>query len=261
MEAAARRLTPVTLELGGKSPCIVAPDAKLATAAQRIAWGKFLNAGQTCIAPDYALVHRSVLGDFLRLLKEAVVRQFGEAPLAPGSSYTRIVNEKHFRRLRALLAEGEAAIGGGCDEERLLIEPTVLTGVPWDGAAMRDEIFGPILPVFPYDDLEEALARIAARPKPLALYLFTENASVERLVLERLSFGGGCVNDTLLHCMNPHLPFGGVGTSGIGAYHGRHSFETFSHRKSVLKQTTLFDMAVRYPHFRPALSILRKVLR
>ncbi len=260
MEAASRHLTPVTLELGGKSPCIVHADANLDLAARRIAWGKCLNAGQTCVAPDYLLVHRQVKEALLERMRSAIAGMYGEDVMR-NPDYTRIVSQRHFERLTRFLRDGEAVIGGRHDPVRLVIEPTVLDCVQWDDPVMQEEIFGPILPVLAYDNLDEAIAAVNARPKPLALYLFTESAKVQQTVLAQVSFGGGCVNDTLYHLANPHLPFGGVGESGIGGYHGKHSFDTFSHHKSVLKQTTLFDIPLRYPQTKHALKMIRMFLR
>ncbi|MBB6671961.1 aldehyde dehydrogenase [Cohnella nanjingensis] len=260
MEAAAKRLTPVTLELGGKSPCIVHEDANLKLAAKRIAWGKFMNAGQTCVAPDYVYVHQSVKTAFLDHLKRAIDELYGANPLA-NASYTRIVSDKHFRRLQAFLADGVAAAGGQSDPNALLIEPTVLTEVSPDAPVMQDEIFGPILPVLAYQDIGQVIEAINRRPKPLALYIFSESKPIQRQVLNDASFGGGCVNDTVYHFTSPYLPFGGVGGSGMGAYHGRSSFELFSHRKGVLKQTTLFDIPFRYPNAKHALRWIKRFLK
>ncbi|QHT64074.1 aldehyde dehydrogenase [Paenibacillus lycopersici] len=262
MEAAARRLIPVTLELGGKSPCIVHKDANLKLAAKRIVWGKFMNAGQTCIAPDYLYVHYSVKTLLIEQLKLAIGELYGIDPLN-NASYTRIVNDKHFDRLLALLNEGEGhvSIGGASDRDSLRIEPTVLAGIQEDDAIMKDEIFGPILPVLEYGDLDEALAFVNSRPKPLALYIFSENKAVQQQALTGASFGGGCVNDTVFHFTSPHLPFGGVGSSGMGAYHGHSGFKLFSHRKSVLKMTTLFDLPFRYPHLKHALKRVKRFLK
>lgn len=260
MEAASKRLTPVTLELGGKSPCIVHEDAKLDVAAKRVAWGKFMNAGQTCIAPDYLYVHRSVRDEFLRRLQSAVRELYGERPLE-NEHFTRIVSAKHFDRLNAFLDNGVVFMGGRADRDRLTIEPTVLTGVTWSDPVMQDEIFGPILPVLEYDRVDELAAGIEHHPKPLALYLFTESSDVTANVLDRVTFGGGCINDTVYHFTSPYLPFGGVGSSGTGAYHGKDSFDVFSHRKSVLKQTTLFDIPFRYPNFKNGLKYVKMFLK
>lgn len=235
MEAAAKHLTPVTLELGGKSPCIVHGDADLESAAKRIARGKFLNAGQTCVAPDYLLVQREVKDAFLAELKAAIHALYGE-DITRNPDFPRIVSEKHFNRLSSFLSDGELVFGGRTDASRLFIEPTILDSITWEDPVMRDEIFGPILPVLVYDDLTEALDKITSRPKPLALYVFSENTEVQDRILGSVSFGGGCVNETLAHLTSPFLPFGGVGESGMGSYHGQGSFDTFSHKKSILKR-------------------------
>ncbi|WP_409346311.1 aldehyde dehydrogenase [Paenibacillus sp. MBLB4367] len=260
MAAAAKHLTPVTLELGGKSPCIVHRDANLKLAAKRIAFGKYMNAGQTCVAPDYVLVDRQVKEPFMKQLREAVTELFGSEPLR-NPDYGRIVSRRHFDRLTEFLRGASIPIGGQTDEEKLTIAPTVLDDVSWHDPVMEEEIFGPILPVLVYERIDEALAEIGARPKPLALYLFSENRELQRLVTERVSFGGGCINDTIMHFGSPYLPIGGVGDSGMGRYHGRSSFETFSHRKSVLRQTTRFDLPFRYPNSKWGLRLIRKLLK
>jgi aldehyde dehydrogenase (NAD+) len=260
MEAAAKQLIPSTVELGGKSPCIVHEDAHLKLAARRIAWGKFMNAGQTCIAPDYIYVHQSVKEAFISHLKGAIEQLYGENPME-NESYTRIVSDKHFNRLQAFLNDGKVIIGGKSNRDQLRIEPTVLSEITWDSSVMQDEIFGPILPVLAYNDIEQVLGEINSRPKPLSLYIFTESKSITQQVLAGASFGGGCVNDTVYHFTSPYLPFGGVGSSGIGAYHGQSSFELFSHRKSVLKQTTLFDITFRYPHIKNGLKKIKLFLK
>lgn len=256
MEAAAKQLTPVTLELGGKSPCIVHEDANLKLAAKRIAWGKFMNAGQTCIAPDYLYVHRKVKAEFLTLLQEAVKQLYGERTLEQ-NHYTRIVNEKHFERLSAFLGNGVTLVGGKTDGAKLAIEPTVLTDITWQEPVMQEEIFGPILPVLEYDELSHVIDGIQNHPTPLSLYLFSENNDIQQKVLKTISFGGGCINDTVYHFTSPYLPFGGIGSSGVGAYHGKGSFDTFSHKKSVLKQTTLFDIPFRYPNVKNGLKKIK----
>lgn len=260
MEAAARHLTPVTLELGGKSPVIVEPDAKLRLAAKRIVWGKFLNAGQTCVAPDTLFVHESVVDAFAGYVREAIAELYGPDPLA-NEQLTRIVSRKHYDRLLRLMDSGTVLIGGRGDPERLAIEPTVLTEVAPDAPIMQEEIFGPLLPIVPYSSLDEVIEYIRQREKPLALYVFSENKAVQREVLLRLSFGGGCVNDVAMQFTTPYLPFGGVGASGMGAYHGKYSFDTFSHRKSVLRQPTWFDIPARYPHVSYGLRLLRKLMK
>ncbi|MFK9095276.1 aldehyde dehydrogenase [Bacillus salipaludis] len=260
MEAAAKHLTPVTLELGGKSPCIVHKDANIKLAAKRIAWGKFTNAGQTCIAPDYLYLHKSIKDQFLQQFKEATIELYGRQPLN-NKNFTRIVSGRHFQRLISFLDNGELFLGGGSNQEKLTIEPTVLTNVTWNDPIMQDEIFGPILPVLEYAELPEVLEGIHRHPKPLALYIFTEHNTVQQEVLNSVSFGGGCVNDTVYHFVSPFLPFGGVGNSGIGAYHGKGNFDTFSHQKSVLKQTTLFDIPFRYPNVKNGLKKIKLFMK
>lgn len=260
MEAAAKNLTPVTLELGGKSPCIIHKDANLKVAAKRIAWGKFTNSGQTCIAPDYLYVHQNIKDEFLLHLKNAIKELYGENPL-DNPNYTRIVSEKHFNRLKSFLNNGEILLGGKSNPKTLVIEPTVLTNITWEDSVMKDEIFGPILPVLEYDVLTHVIEGIHRHPNPLALYLFSENNNVQQEVVNSISFGGGCINDTVYHFVSPYLPFGGVGSSGIGAYHGKGSFDTFSHKKSILKQTTLFDIPVRYPNTKNGLKKIKYFLK
>jgi aldehyde dehydrogenase (NAD+) len=260
METAAKNLTPVTLELGGKSPCIVHDDAKIQLAAKRIAWGKYLNAGQTCIAPDYLYLHQNIKDEFLHHLKDAIQELYGVNPLK-NENFTRIVSEKHFKRLRSFLTNGSLYTGGNTNQEMLMIEPTVLTNITWNDAIMQDEIFGPILPVIEYSNLNEVINGIRQHPKPLSLYLFSESPTVQEEILHNVSFGGGCINDTVYHFVSPYLPFGGVGNSGIGAYHGKGSFDTFSHGKSVLKQTTLFDLPFRYPNVKNGLKKIKMFLK
>ena len=250
MTKAATHLTPVTLELGGKSPCIVDETADLTVAARRIAFGKFLNCGQTCVAPDYVLVSQTVKEKFLSEIVHEIGRMYGPEPLQ-SPDYGKIVNQKHFTRLISLLDREKVVAGGGCDPERLRIAPTVLDGVTPEDPVMQEEIFGPILPVLAVDSLDEAIAFVRARPRPLALYLFTSDRRTERRVFRELSFGGGCVNDTILHLASSRLPFGGVGNSGMGAYHGKRSFLTFSHEKGVLKTSSRLDMPLRYPPYSP----------
>ena len=249
MEAAAKHLTPVTLELGGKSPCIVTEDAKLDVAARRIAWGKFLNAGQTCVAPDYVLVHAAREDELLRTLVDTVRSFYGADPKA-SPDFGRIANVRHHRRLMGLLKEaGEVVIGGDGDEEARYLAPTLLRNVRPDAQIMREEIFGPILPVLTYESLDDAIAFVNERDRPLALYVFSEDADTEERVLAETSSGGACVNATIWHLANPHLPFGGVGPSGMGAYHGRAGFEAFSHRKSVVTKSTKTDPKLAYPPY------------
>lgn len=237
MRAAAEHLTPVTLELGGKSPSIVHKDANLQIAAQRLARGKFLNAGQTCVAPDYLLVHEDVREEFISLLQAEINDKYTENA-TQNPNFPHIVNQRNFDRLAKFLEDGEFLIGGRSIREQLVIEPTLLGNVDWSSPVMQEEIFGPILPVIEYNDLIPILDEITNRPKPLALYLFTNDEEVQDQVFNTVSFGGGCVNETLSHMTSHYLPFGGVGDSGMGSYHGQQSFELFSHHKSILKRNS-----------------------
>ena len=249
MEAAAVHLTPMTLELGGKSPCIVDKDAKLDVTARRIAWGKFLNAGQTCVAPDYLLVHESIEDELIEKLGAAVREFYGDDPRQT-DDFGRIASERHHQRLAALLEDaGDVVVGGELVQGERYIAPTIVRNVRPDAKIMSEEIFGPILPVLTVKDVDEAIAFVNEREKPLALYLFTEDADTEQKVLERTSSGGACVNATIWHLANPNLPFGGVGPSGMGSYHGRDGFETFSHKKSVVTKSTKLDPKVAYPPY------------
>ena len=259
MEKAARHLTPVSLELGGKSPVLIDETANIPLAAKRVAFGKCLNAGQTCVAPDYVLIHRSVKEAFLTEYRKAVASFF---PNGDYSEMPVIVNDKHFQRVMGLLEGQTVALGGMADPQRRFIPPTVLDEVSWDAPVMQEEIFGPILPVLTYTDLEEAMAAIARRPKPLALYLFTSSGAVERKVLGGLSFGGGCVNDTIIHLATSHMGFGGVGQSGMGSYHGKRSFNTFTHEKSIVKKHTFLDLPMRYhPYTKARERMVRMFLK
>ncbi|WP_322907662.1 aldehyde dehydrogenase [Paenibacillus campi] len=235
MRAAAEHLTPVTLELGGKSPAIVHEDADLKLAAERLARGKFLNAGQTCVAPDYLLIHSSVKAKFTELLQAEIADKYSDDVLH-NPHFPHIVNTRNFDRLTGLMENEQVLLGGRSKRDELLIEPTLLDQVSWDAPIMQEEIFGPILPVIAYDELQPLLDEIVNRPKPLALYLFTQTEALIDEVLSTVSFGGGCVNETLSHMTSHYLPFGGVGESGMGSYHGQQSFEVFSHHKSVLKR-------------------------
>lgn len=260
MEKAARRLTPVTLELGGKSPCIVDETADLAISAKRIVWGKFINAGQTCVAPDYLLVHDSIKVEFLEHLKNAVTELYGEDP-SNSPDYTRIVNQQHFERLESLLNDGTIVTGGTSDAQTRFISPTILTDVTWQDAVMQEEIFGPILPVLTYSSLDDAIAQIRQTDRPLALYLFTSSSKVEQKILESLSFGGGAINDTIAQLGNHHLSFGGVGASGFGSYHGQASFNSFSHQKSIMKKNFLIDIPIRYAPYDGKIKWLKTIFR
>jgi aldehyde dehydrogenase (NAD+) len=248
MRAAAEHLTPVTLELGGKSPAIVSRHADIDVAARRIAWGKFVNAGQTCIAPDYVLVEQPVHDRLVTALAAQVREFYGDDP-STSSDYARVVNEPHFHRLEKLLHSGTVAVGGRSDADTRYIEPTVLTGVTRDDPVMGEEIFGPILPVIAVESLDEAVAFVNADEKPLALYTFSADDHENDRVLAGATSGGACVNGTLLHVSNPNLPFGGVGESGTGAYHGKFGFDTFSHHRAVHQRSTRFDPALLYPPY------------
>ena len=259
MEAAAKHLTPVTLELGGKSPVIVDQTADLKLAARRIAFGKVLNAGQTCVEPDYLLIHASVRDDFIRRFDEALHEFF---PGGDMEDMPVIISEKHFSRVTGLMQGESAAIGGGCDPARRFIEPTLLVDVAPDAPIMREEIFGPVLPVLTWEDLGEAIDFIRDRPRPLALYLFTRDKATERRVLDSCSFGGGCINDTIIHLATPHMGFGGVGDSGMGSYHGKRSFDTFTHYRSIVKKSTWIDLPMRYhPYTEKNFKLLRMFLK
>lgn len=262
MEAAAKNLVPVTLELGGKSPVIVDKSADLDIAAKRIVWGKLLNAGQTCIAPDYLLVQKDIANELIAKIKHQITEFYGQNA-QPNTDYGRIVNERQLQRLADLIERDreKVVIGGTVISEERYIEPTLIYPAAWSDASMEDEIFGPILPILEYQELDEAIRSINEHPKPLALYLFTEDKHVEQEVLSRVSFGGGCINDTISHVANASLPFGGVGNSGIGGYHGKHSFEVFSHRKSIVKRGTRIDLGIVYPPYGNKIKLVRKVLK
>ena len=261
MSKAAKHLTPVTLELGGKSPCIVDRTARLDLAAKRIVFGKLLNCGQTCVAPDYLLIDRRVKDRFLEYVKRWITVMYGQNPL-DNDGYVRMVNRKHFDRVMGLIDPAKVVFGGRGDPETLKIQPTVLDNVSPEDPVMQEEIFGPVLPVLTFDQIGEALDFVNARPRPLALYLFSQEKSTQERFLRRTSFGGGCINDTVIHLATSRMGFGGVGASGMGSYHGRDSFETFSHRKSVVKKSTLLDLPVRYAPYSPGKDrLLRLFLR
>ncbi len=258
MAAASRTLTPVTLELGGKSPCLVCADARVDVAARRIVWGKFLNAGQTCVAPDYVMAHRDIYAQLLKAMCAAIRLFYGADP-RQSRDYGRIVNRRHFDRLAALLGDGRPVCGGQTDRNDLYIAPTILEDVSEEAPIMEKEIFGPLLPVLPFDELDHVLARLRGMPSPLALYLFTENRSVEKHVLQRTVSGGVCINDTISHILSRRMPFGGVGESGMGAYHGKTGFDEFTHYRSVLRRGTRRDPRFRYPPSRLSPDGLRRL--
>jgi len=253
---AAENLVPVTLELGGKSPCIVEADANISIAAKRIAMPKFSNAGQMCVAPDYILVHESKRVQLIEALKKAIPQFYGN-DASKEEGYGRIINEKQFNRIVQYLSDGTIVYGGKYDATTLFIEPTILDGVSVDSTIMRDEIFGPILPILSFNSMEEAKAIISKNPNPLAFYIFTGSSAKEQAWLDAVPAGGACVNTATLHLTNPNLPFGGRGFSGTGAYHGKYSFETFSHKKAVMKTPTWFDPALKYPPFTGKLKLLK----
>ena len=259
MQAAAQHLTPVILELGGKSPCIVDETANIQLAAKRIAWGKFVNAGQTCVAPDYVLAHESVKQKLIDEMKKNIQTMYGGKP-CENPAYPRIINEKHFKRLLGLL-EGEKIVSGGnSNVASLQIEPALLDDVRWETPVMGEEIFGPILPVLAYSNIKDVIQMINDRPKPLAAYLFTSDKNVKRNFLRNISFGGGCINDTVVHLSVSRLPFGGVGASGMGSYHGKAGFDVFTHYKSVLRKSTLIDIPLRYPPYSSwGLKLLKRI--
>lgn len=261
MEKAAANLTPVSLELGGKSPCIVEKTANLKLAAKRIANGKFLNCGQTCVAPDYILIDESVKEEFLVYFKEAIAGMFGENPLEC-PTYGKIINEKHFQRLLGLIEDDKVVFGGKSDERTLKIQPTVMDNITGESPVMQEEIFGPLMPVLTYQNWDEVRKFVEKRPKPLAGYLFTTDKSKEEDFLKNVSFGGGCVNDVIMHLVSETLPFGGVGESGMGSYHGKRSFQTFSHEKSVLKKANWLDIPMRYqPYKANDTDLVKKILK
>jgi len=260
LAAAAKHLTPATLELGGKCPAIVCADAPLALAARRIAWGKFKNAGQTCVAPDFVLVEREARDHFVAEMKKALHDFYGDSP-ARCEDYGRIVNRAHFERLANYLRDGKAVHGGGHDAKDLFIAPTILAGVSPDAAVMQEEIFGPILPVLEFDKLDDALALLRGKPAPLALYVFTRSRATEARVLANVRSGGACVNDVVSHMIGAGLPFGGLGESGMGAYHGRAGFEAFSHQRAVLRRATWIDTSFRYPPQKLSLAGLKRAMR
>ena len=260
-QAAAKNLTPVTLELGGKSPCIVDQKIHLEHSSKRIVWGKWTNAGQTCVAPDYLLVHKSIKRDLLDRMKKHLNDFYGPNP-QESEDYGRIINHRHFIRLENYLKNGNVLIGGQTDEDDLYISPTIMDGLSLEDPVMQDEIFGPILPIIEYSDISEVLDIINNKfGKPLALYIFSERKDFTEEILAKTSSGGSCVNETLMHLGNGNLPFGGVGDSGIGAYHGEFSFDTFSHKKAVMKKSTMFDIPIRYAPYKGNLPMLKRLMK
>ena len=259
-EKASKNLTPVTLELGGKSPCVIDKTANLKIAARRLAFGKFLNVGQTCVAPDYLLIDKSVKEEFLKYFMAEIKKMFGEEPLK-NESYGKIINEKHFNRICGLIDKNKLIFGGDSDEKSLKIEPTILDNVTLDDACMKEEIFGPIMPVISFDNIDDAIKIIRNFEKPLALYLFSNDKKVVNRFLTSVPYGGGCVNDTIIHLATTKMGFGGVGYSGYGSYHGKRSFLTFSHEKSIVKKSPSVDLPIRYqPYSKLKDKLIRKFL-
>ncbi len=260
MQAAAERLTPLTLELGGKSPCIVDADADLDLSARRIVWGKFVNAGQTCIAPDYLLAHHTVENELLENIEKYIKQFYGDDP-RNSPDYARLINDHHFSRVEGLIDATKVYCGGHSDAGQRYISPTVLRGSQWEDAAMQEEIFGPVLPVISFNSLEEVVEKINQRPSPLALYFFSKSTKKLEQLQQKVSYGGGCFNDTLFHFGNHHLPLGGVGNSGMGQYHGKYSFYAFSHKKSMVLKSRYLDIPLRYPPYEGKLKWLRRVFK
>jgi aldehyde dehydrogenase (NAD+) len=258
--AAAEHLTPYTLELGGKSPCVVDHTADIPTAARRIAWGKFINAGQTCVAPDYLLVHAKVRDRLYDEIRKTLKEFYGQNPMQ-SPDYARIVSDRHFRRLSGMIKDGEVIAGGITAANTRYISPTVIEINSLSHPLMEDEIFGPVLPALVVQDMEEAMGIIKQFEKPLAFYIFSGNYKTQQYFINNVPFGGGCVNDTVAHFINPHLPFGGVGNSGIGAYHGKFSFDTFTHYKGVLNKVVWPDIPLRYPPYHGKLGIIKQIIK
>ncbi|MCQ2613494.1 MAG: aldehyde dehydrogenase [Treponemataceae bacterium] len=257
MRRAAEHLTPVTLELGGKSPCIIDEKVNIKLAAKRLVFGKLLNCGQTCVAPDYVYVHSSVKEKFVEAVKAQIVKQYGEKPLE-NPDFGKMINEKHFARVMGLINKDKVVFGGNTKPETLQIEPTVMVDVTFDDAVMQEEIFGPLMPIMTYDNLDDVIAKINSMESPLALYIFTDSSKTAKKVLRNCRFGGGCVNDTIVHLATSSMGFGGFGESGMGAYHGKTGFETFSHLKSILEKKNWIDMPMRY---QPYKSFWGKVIK
>ncbi len=258
LSAAAEHLTPVTLELGGKSPCIVDKSARISLAAKRIVFGKYLNCGQTCVAPDYILCHEDIQEALISAIKKEIIRQFGPRPLE-NPDYGKIINQRHFRRILGLIDPKKLVFGGEYEEDTLRIAPSVMANVTWSDAVMQEEIFGPILPILSFRSLGQAICCVESHPHPLALYLFSEDKAVQKKVLSRCRFGGGCINDTVIHLASAAMPFGGVGESGIGCYHGKDGFLEFSHTRSIVDKKTWMDLPVRYQPYSQLKSRMLKL--
>ena len=261
LRRAAEHVTPVVLELGGKSPCIVEKTCKIDLSARRIVFGKFVNCGQTCVAPDYILCDSSIRDELVEAITKEIHTQFGQRPLE-NENYGKIINEKHFHRLLGLINPEKIVTGGSSDKDACRIEPTVMVDVTWDDAVMQEEIFGPILPIITFDTLDQAIAMIESHPHPLALYCFTEDKKVKDRILTKCRFGGGCINDCIIHLATSELPFGGVGDSGMGRYHGKFGFEEFSHIRSIVDKKTWLDLDARYqPYTEKNLQLMRNAMK
>ena len=260
MQKAAENLTPITLELGGKSPCIVDKEGDLDLFAKRIVWGKFLNVGQTCVAPDYLYVHKDIKEEFIQYLIK-YIRQFYGKDIENNEEYGKIINEKHFNRLINLIEEDKVVFGGDSNLEKLYISPTIMDDITWDSPVMKEEIFGPICPILEYESIVEVIEEIKKRPNPLALYIFSTNDKIVDKVINSISFGGGCINDTIMHLSNPNMPFGGIGDSGMGTYHGKYSFDTFTHYKSISEKSLSPDIEMRYPPSKGNLKWAKRFLK
>ena len=260
MKAASQYLTPVTLELGGKSPCIIDKDCKLELAARRIVWGKLLNSGQTCVAPDYLYVHKDIEEEFIKKLEEEIKNQFGDNPLE-SKDYSKMVNEREFNRVLSYIDKEKLVFGGNYNRKTFQIEPTILKNITWDDPVMEREIFGPIFPILTFENLDEVIRVVNSKDKPLALYYFSEDKNKIEKVLNSTSSGGVTINDTLVHVSSSYLPFGGVGNSGMGEYHGKYSFDLFSNKKGVMNRKTFLDLKIRYAPFQNKLTIVKKIMK
>lgn len=258
-EAAAKSLTPVTLELGGKSPCIVDESADLEITARRIIWGKFINAGQTCLAPDYIIAHHGIREDLMERLSDEITRAYGEHP-EQSEDFARIISDRHFARLQSMIDPSKVYFGGSTDPASRYISPTIINDPNGESAAMHEEIFGPLLPVLSYRDESEIERIVSRHEKPLSFYVFTRRKAFADNLIRKFPFGGGCINDVVIHVANRRLPFGGIGASGMGAYHGRTGFDTFSHRKSIVKRGTWIDLPIRYAPYKDKLGMVRRLL-
>ncbi|WP_283715422.1 aldehyde dehydrogenase [Clostridium perfringens] len=260
MKAASQYLTPVTLELGGKSPCIIDKDCKLELAARRIVWGKLLNSGQTCVAPDYLYVHKDIEKEFIKKLEEEIKNQFGDNPLE-SEDYSKMVNEREFNRVLSYIDKEKLVFGGNYNRKTFQIEPTILKNVTWNDPVMEREIFGPIFPILLFENLDEVIRLVNSKDKPLAIYYFSEDKNKIEKVLNSTSSGGVTINDTLVHVSSSYLPFGGVGNSGMGEYHGKYSFDLFSNKKGVMNRKTFLDLKIRYAPFQNKLTIVKKIMK